>query len=88
MLSDIGPKSGHSTDLCVNALSEFIKYFKSRSTSVYVALLDASKAFDKISHWTLLRKLIHRNVLSDLIKILCYWYQLQIMSVRYQKDLL
>ena len=45
-----GFKSGHSTDLCIYALTEFIEYFKSRSTSVYVAFLDASKAFDKISH--------------------------------------
>ena len=56
--NQFGFKSGHSTDLCIYVLSEFIEYFKSRSTSVYVALLDASKAFDKISHWTLFRKLI------------------------------
>ena len=55
-------KSGHSTDLRIYALTEFIKYFKSRSTPVYVAFLDASKAFDKISHWTLLRKFIDRGV--------------------------
>ena len=57
-----GFKSGHSTDLCIYALSEFIEYFKSRSTLVYVAFLDASKAFNKISHWTLFRKLIDRCV--------------------------
>ena len=28
-----------------------------------VAFLDASKAFDKISHWTLFRKLIDRRVM-------------------------
>ena len=56
--NQFGFKSGHSTDLFIYALSEFIEYFKSRSTSVYVAFLDASKAFDKISHWTLFRKLI------------------------------
>ena len=55
--NQIGFKSGHSTDLCIYALSQLIEYFKSRSTSVYVAFLDASKAFDKISHWTLFRKL-------------------------------
>ena len=48
-----GFKEHHSTDLCVYALTEFIEYFKSRSTSVYVAFLDASKAFDKINHWLL-----------------------------------
>ena len=78
-----GFKSGHSTDFCIYALSELIEYFKSRSTSVYVAFLDASKAFDKISHWTLYRKLIDRNVPMYLIKVLCYWYQHQLMSVRW-----
>ena len=81
--NQFGFKSGHSTDLCIYALSELIEYFKSRSTSVYVAFLDASKAVDKISHWTLFRKLIDRNVPMYLIKILCYWYQHQLMSVRW-----
>ena len=53
-----GFKSGHSTDLCIYALSEFIEYFKSRSTSACVAFLEASKVFDKISHWTFYKKLI------------------------------
>ena len=43
----------HWISFCGSALTEFIEYFKSRSTSIYVAFLDASKAFDKISHWTL-----------------------------------
>ena len=81
--NQFGFKSGHSTDLCIYALSEFIEYFKSRSTSVYVAFLDASKAFNKISHWILFRKLIDRKVPIYLVKILCYWYQHQIMSVRW-----
>ena len=71
--NQFGFKSGHSTDLCIYALSEFIEYFKNRSTSVYVAFLDASKAFDKISHWILFRKLIDRKVPIYLVKILCYW---------------
>ena len=81
--NQFGFKSGHSTDLCIYALSELIEYFKSRSTSVYVAFLDASQAFDKISHWTLFRKIIDRNVPMYLIKVLCYWYQHQLMSVRW-----
>ena len=64
--NQFGFKSGHSTDLCIYALTEFIEYFKSRSTSVYVAFLDASKAFDKISHWTLFK-----NLLIDMF--LCIW---------------
>ena len=35
-------KSDHSTE-CVYALIEFIEYFKSRSTSVYVGFLETKK---------------------------------------------
>ena len=48
--NQLGFKSGYSTDLCIYALSELIKYFQSRSTSVYVAFIDASKAFNTINH--------------------------------------
>ena len=64
-------------------LAEFIEYFKSRSTSLYIAFLDASKAFDKISHWTLFIKLIDRHFPLYLVVILCYWYQHQEMTVRW-----
>ena len=70
--SQFGFKAHHSTDLCVYALTEFIEYFKNRSTSVYVAFLDASKAFDKINHWLLFKKLIERQMPLYLVTILCY----------------
>ena len=47
-----------------------------------VAFLDASKVFDKISHWTLFRKLIDKGVPLNLVIILCYWYQKQEMTVK------
>ena len=56
--------------------------FKRRSTSVYVAFLDASKAFDKINHWVLFKKLINRGIPIYLVKLLCYWYQHQSMYVK------
>ena len=81
--NQFGFKSGHSTDQCVYALSEFIEYYKSRSTSIFVAFLDASKAFDKINHWVLFKKLINKHVPLYLVKILCFWYQQQSMYVRW-----
>ena len=75
-----GHKTGHSTDLCVYyTLIEFIEYFKRRSTSVCVAFLDASKAFDKINHWILFKKLIARRVPI----YLCFWYQNQSMYIKW-----
>ena len=48
-----------------------------------MAFLDASKAFDKISHWTLFKKMIDRYVPIYLVKILCYWYQHQEIIVQW-----
>ena len=73
----------HATDLYVYALTEFIEYFKRCSTSVYVAFLDASKAFDKINHWILFKKLIARRVPIYLEKVLCYWCQNQSMYIKW-----
>ena len=81
--NQFGFKAGHSTDLCVYTLTEFIEYFKRRSTSVYVAFFDASKAFDKINHWVLFKKLINRGIPIYLVKLLCYWYQHQSMYVKW-----
>ena len=81
--NQFGFKPSHSTDLCVYALTEFIEYVKCRSTSIYVAFLDASKAFGKISHWTLFKKIIDRGVPIYLVKILCYWYQHQELIVQW-----
>ena len=41
------------------------------------------RLFDKISHWTLFKKLIDRHVPLYLVVILCYWYQHQEMTVRW-----
>ena len=81
--NQFGFKAGHSTDLCVYALTEFIEYFKRRSTSVYVAFIDASKAFDKINHWVLFKKLINKGIPIYLVKLLCYWYHHQSMYVKW-----
>ena len=51
--NQFGYKKGHSTDLCIYALKEFIEYYKKRSTSVFVTMLDASKAFDRVNFWTI-----------------------------------
>ena len=81
--NQFGYKAGHSTHLCVYTLTEFIEYFKKRSTSGYVAFLDANKAFDKINHWILFKKLIARGAPIYLVKVLCYWYQNQSMYIKW-----
>ena len=50
---------------------------------MFVAFLDASKAFDKINHWVLFKKLIARRVLIYLVKVLYYLFQNQSMYVKW-----
>ena len=73
-LNQFGFKKGHSTDMCIYVLKEFIKFYRSRNTSVFVTFLDTSKAYDKIDHWQLFNKLrnIHAPVLLLVISILVF----------------
>ena len=50
--NQFGFKPLHSTDLCIYTLKEFIEYYKTRGTTVYVTFLDANKAFDRIDHFS------------------------------------
>ena len=46
---------------------EFIDYYKTRGTTVYVTFLDASKTFDRIDHWILFDKMIKKGIIHYLV---------------------
>ena len=48
-----GFKRKHSTDLCIFTVKSVTKYYKQENSPVFTCFLDASKAFDKINHYTL-----------------------------------
>ncbi len=43
-------KSGHSTVMCSFAIKETVNYYWNRHSNVHVALIDASKAFDRLRY--------------------------------------
>ena len=49
-------KRKHSTDLCVFTVKSVTKYYTQENSPVFTCFLDASKAFDKINHYTLFSK--------------------------------
>ena len=76
-----GFKKGHSNDLCIYALKQYIEYYKNWNTFVFVTMLDASKAFDRVNFRLLFQKLVARNTPLFIVRILAMWYDKQKMGI-------
>ena len=48
--NQFGFKPAHSTDMCLFLLKQAISQYNNYGSSVFVAFLDAFKAFDKLYH--------------------------------------
>ena len=71
--------------MCIYAGKSVVKYYNHYESPVYTCSLDASKAFDRINHWTLFSKLIAQGVPCPFVKIILYWYRTQIVCVKWGK---
>ena len=69
-----GYKKNISCQNAVFTMQQTVDYFTQRGSTVFISSLDASKAFDRISHAKLFEKLIQRRVLDCLLRALCNWY--------------
>ena len=81
--NQFGFKKAHETELCIYTLREYIELYRKRSTTVFVTFLNASKAFDRLDHWLLFKKLIKRKVPLFVVRLLIVWYSLQRMHIRW-----
>ena len=81
--NQFGFKSGHSTDMCIYTLKTVVQSYRDFDSPVYACFLDASKAFDRVEHWSLFYKLIERNVPLIVVRILIFWYQEQLTCVKW-----
>ena len=80
-----GFKPKHGTNHAVFTLKSCVNHFTERGSSVYVAFLDFSKAFDTISHSGLFLKLIDRNVPLCFLLIIMNWYLNMEYNVKWAK---
>ena len=48
---------------------------------IFSCFLDASKAFDRVNHWKLFRKLIIRKVSLMIVRMLIFWYSKKEMCI-------
>jgi hypothetical protein len=78
-----GFKKGHSTTMCTQLLKETVAYYTSNNSSVYCVMLDASKAFDRVSYAKLFIKLLNRNISPIVIRLLMALYCNQSYCVKW-----
>ena len=78
-----GFKSKHSTDQCIFILKELIDLYLSTNSPLYVCFMDASKAFDRIQHSLLFKKLLARGIPVAIVRLLYTWYSSQDLFVKW-----
>ena len=69
-----GFKKNNSCCHALFTVTESVNYFTKRGSKVYCAFLDASKAFDKVLHNGIYKKLLERGAPVNFIRLLQNWY--------------
>ena len=85
--NQFGFKPKHGTDMAVFTLKQIIEFYTMHGSPTFVCYIDASKAFDRISHWCLFDKLLKRGVDVLFVRILIYWYSNQLFCVKWGSHL-
>ena len=80
-----GFKSQHSTTCAFLTVISALKYYTKQNGSVFTCFLDAAKAFDRVSHWTLFSKQDQRNIHLVIVRIISFCYQTQPMCRKWGK---
>ena len=81
-----GFKQKTSTSHALYTLKCTVEYFNKRGSNVYVAFLDCTKAFDRISHFGLFHKLIDRKIPLCLLLCLVFWYLNMTSNVKWGSE--
>ena len=81
--NQFGFKRKHGTDMCVFTLKELIRYYIKHGSCMYVAYLNASKAFDRVNQNKLFKKLLNNGVPKWIIKVISQWYCNQTLCVKW-----
>ena len=79
-------KENASTVQCVSVICEVINYYIHNDSCIYMGMLDASKAFDRVNHLSLFNKLKLRNMCPTILKFLMCTYQRQSVMVNWNGE--
>jgi len=78
-----GFKKKLSCSHAIYSLRAVTDYYVSGMSTVNVAFLDLSKAFDRVNHNILFLKLMKRKIPPTVLKLLMVWYKHSVVSVRW-----
>ena len=81
-----GFKKKTSTSHALFALRSTVDHFVERGSTVFVAFLDCTKAFDRISHYGLFLKLIERKFPLCFLLCLIFWYLNMSCCVKWENE--
>ena len=73
--------------MCSTILIETVEYYVSNNSTVYVLLIDASKAFDRVCHSKLFNLLYYNNVCPIVLRLLYNIYSRSEMKVKWENSL-
>ncbi len=76
-------KAKSSTLMCTSTIIEIINHYICGGGSIYMCMLDASKAFDRVDHYTLFKKLRVRNMCPMILRFLMQSYVNQTLRVNW-----
>ena len=85
--NQFGFKPHHSTELCVYALKEVVHYYRNLNTPVFLCFVDIKSAFDRLSYWKLLSKIIDRGAPLLIVNLLKFWFCMQDLRVGWGNSL-
>ena len=78
-----GFKSGNSTTQCTFVMQEIIDYYSRNGSSVYLIMLDASRAFDRVNYVKLFKLLIQCGMCPMYCRLLALMYTHQTLRVQW-----
>lgn len=68
-------------------MRQVVNYFNNRGSNVYIASLDATKAFDRINHFKLFTTLLQRKLPVLFVSVLINWYSKLYVCVKWEEQL-
>ena len=81
--NQFGFRKNHSTDMCIFMLKDIVNYYRSLNTPTFLCFLDIKKAFDRVNHFKLFKKLLDRGVPGFIVQLLVFWYRHQLFQVKW-----